>query len=41
MNLEPAVQSEVSQREEQILYMESKNHGTDEPVCREGLEKHM
>ena len=41
MNLELAVQSEVSQREEQILYinayMESKNHGTDEPVCREGL----
>ena len=45
MNLELAVQSEVSQREEQILYinayMESKNHGTDEPVCREGLEKQM
>ena len=37
MNLEPVVQSEVSQREKQILYinayMESKNHGTDETVC--------
>ena len=37
MNLEPVVQSEVSQREKQILYinayMESKKHGTDETVC--------
>ena len=44
MNLEPVIQSEVSQKEKNILMyiyiyiygIEKK--GTDEPICREGME---
>ena len=45
MNLEPVIQSEVSQKEKNkcsILYIYGicKN-GTNEPICREGIEMQM
>ena len=42
MNLEPVIQSEVSQREKQILYINVYiwylENCTDEPVCRAAVE---
>ena len=46
MNLEPVIQSEVSQKEESKdvlmhIYMESRKNGTDESICREGVKMQM
>ena len=42
MNLEPVIQSEVNQKEKQILYintyMWNLENGIDEPICREEME---
>ena len=42
MNLEPVIQSEVNQKEKQILhintYMWNLENGIDKPICREGME---
>ena len=46
MNLEPIIQSEVSQKDKKkycintYIYMELKN-GTDGPICRAGIETQM
>ena len=36
MNLESVIQSEVKQRKINITYR--KKNGTDEPICRTGIE---
>ena len=46
MNLEPVIQSEVSQKEESKdvlmhIYMESRKNGTDESICRERVKMQM
>ena len=43
MNVEPVIQSEVSQKEKNkyyiLMYMYgTQQNGTDEPICREGME---
>ena len=45
MNLEPVIQSEISQKEKNVcvrthvcVYMESKTNATDESICRAGIE---
>ena len=46
MNLEPVIQSEVSQKEESKdvlmhIYMEYRKNGTDESICRERVKMQM
>ena len=46
MNLEPVIQSEVSQKEENKYYIlrhlyRLEKNGIDEPICREGMETQM
>ena len=42
MNSEPVIQSEVNQKEKQILYintyMWNLENGIDKPICGEGME---
>ena len=42
MNLEPVIQSELNQKQKQILYintyMWNLENGIDEPICREEME---
>ena len=46
MNLEPAIQNEVSQKEKNKYHVLTRiygiqKNGTDEPICRAGIETQM
>ena len=43
MDLEPVIQNEMSEREKQMSYIntymyEIQKNGTDEPICKQGIE---